>query len=327
MEADSTHSRRPDLMPTTAEIRHAAELIRQGGLVAFPTETVYGLGANALDPDAVTQIFELKGRPRFDPLIVHVADPSQLDDLVQVVPQAAKDAINRFWPGPLSVVLPKRNCVPDIVTAGLPNVAVRCPAHPVARQLIEEAGVPIAAPSANKFCAVSPTTARHVIDQFGDRISVVLDGGPSAVGVESSVVSFVNEAPVMLRPGGVTPEELQDAIGPVQPAPVNDSAPASPGQLPRHYAPSTPLRLSTESPDPDSKVGLLAFGPPEKADGFAVVEVLSDQKYLKEAAANLFAAMRRLDGRGLDYIIARPVPEEGLGHAIMDRLRRASKRP
>ena len=316
--------KRKGVMATEQEIVSSAEIIRRGGLVAFPTETVYGLGANALNASAVAQIFELKGRPRFDPLIVHVASPEELQPLVEQVPQLAMDLIARFWPGPLSVVLPKRGCVPDIVTAGLPSVAVRCPAHPIARRLIEVAEVPIAAPSANVFCAVSPTTAQHVVEQFGDRLSTVLDGGPCKVGVESTVVSFLEDQPVLLRPGGVTVEEIEVVIGPLKFATANGSQPVSPGQLPRHYAPSTPLVLTADPPRPGSRVGLLAFGPPSSKSGFAAIEVLSERECLREAAANLFAAMRRLDALELDYIAAHPVPEVGLGHAIMDRLRRAA---
>lgn len=309
---------------TEQQILRAAEVIRDGGLVAFPTETVYGLGANALDADAVAQIFELKGRPRFDPLIVHVANAQKLQTLVEQVPQLARDLIARFWPGPLSVVLRKRDLVPDVVTAGLPSVAVRCPAHPTALRLIEAAGVPIAAPSANLFCAVSPTTAPHVVEQFGDRLSVVLDGGPCQIGVESTVVSFLDDQPVLLRPGGVTVEEMEAVMGPLKIAIADGSQPISPGQFPRHYAPTTPLVLTSAAPRPGARVGLLAFGPPSSITDFAAIEVLSERECLREAAANLFAAMRRLDALQLDYIVARPVPEVGLGHAIMDRLRRAA---
>jgi L-threonylcarbamoyladenylate synthase len=311
-------------MATEPELLRCADTIRRGGLVAFPTETVYGLGADALNADAVAKIFELKGRPRFDPLIVHIADPAQLLSLVVQVPPLARDLIERFWPGPLSLVLPKNESVPDIVTAGLPSVAVRCPAHPLARRLIELAGSPIAAPSANLFCTVSPTTAQHVIDQFGDRLPHVIDGGPCPVGVESSVVSFLGDRPVLLRPGGVTAEEIEGVTGPLEIATTGGSRPASPGQLPRHYAPSTPLELTSDPPRPGRQVGLLTFGPPPSRSGFAAVEVLSEVECLREAAANLFAALRRLDALELDYIVARPVPEEGLGYAVMDRLRRAA---
>lgn len=313
-------------MASEQELVRCAAIIRKGGLVVFPTETVYGLGANALNADAVLKIFELKGRPKFDPLIVHIAEPAQLPSLVVHIPQQARDLIARYWPGPLSVVLPRKECVPDIVTAGLPSVAVRCPAHPIARRLIELAGVAIAAPSANLFSAVSPTTAQHVTDHFGDRLPNILDGGPCQVGIESTVVSFLDEQAVMLRPGGVTAEEIEDVIGPMKSIAADISRPASPGQLPRHYAPSTPIELTNDPPRIGSRVGLLAFGRPLSQKSFAAIEILSERECLREAAANLFAALRRLDALQLDYIVARPFPEEGIGYAIMDRLRRATAR-
>ena len=318
-------------MVTKHDIQVAADTLRRGGLVAFPTDTVYGLGANALDPDAIAGIFELKGRPRFDPLIVHIADAAQIKDFVKSVPPLAETLVAQFWPGALSLVLEKQNRIPDIVTAGLPHVAIRCPAHDVARNLIRAAGVPVAAPSANRFGMVSPTTAAHVIEQFGDRSPIVLDDGPCRIGVESTVVSFIEGAdglPMLLRPGGVTLEEIEEVIGPIA---VNESLPSrpnSPGQLSSHYAPATPLILSaTRIPDAATeKVGLLALQRPASPDAFAAIEVLSEQGCLREAAVHLFAAMRRLDGLGLDYMIARPVAETGLGRAIMDRLRRAASR-
>ena len=312
-------------MVVEQDIIAAADAIRQGALVAFPTETVYGMGANALDAEAVANIFELKGRPRFDPLIVHVASTEELPPLVKHVPSAATALIERFWPGPLSVVLPKNAMVPDIVTAGLSSVAVRCPAHEVARKLIEATGVPIAAPSANLFCSVSPTTAQHVADQFGDRLPHILDGGPCRVGVESTVVSFLDEQPTLLRPGGITIEEIEEVIGTLRHGKTDGMPAIAPGQLPRHYSPSTPLVLSADSTPPPSypRVGLLSLGQPATTAHFAAIEVLSARECLREAATNLFAAMRRLDERHLDLIVAQPVPETGLGLAIMDRLRRA----
>lgn len=292
--------------------------------MAFPTETVYGLGANALSPDAVARIFEVKRRPHFNPLIVHVARPEDIGQLVKQVPPAAKELIRRFWPGALSIVLEKRGNVPDIVTAGLPYVAVRCPAHPLVIQLIEAAEVPIAAPSANLSCSVSPTTAQHVIDQFGDQIPYVLDGGPCQVGVESTVISFQSSPPTVLRPGGVTVEEIEKTIGSVRRHVPDEQRPTSPGQLPKHYSPATPLILTRTPPRAGARVALLSFGPPESKEGYEAVEVLSESKCLRDAASNLFAAIRRLDALGLDYIAAEPVPEIGIGRAIMDRLRRAA---
>lgn len=318
-------------MLTSAEISAAGATLRQGGLVAFPTETVYGLGANALDAEAVARVFELKGRPRFDPLIAHIADPQQLTDLAKTIPKQAIELVEQFWPGPLSLVLEKQPQVPDIVTAGLSSVAVRCPGHDVARQLIRAAGVPVAAPSANRFGMVSPTTAAHVSEQFGDQLPIVLDGGPCRIGVESTVVSFVDSTdgrPTLLRPGGIPREEIEDLIGTIGTRLHEESQPQSPGQLTRHYSPATPLVLSAdrEPSDSQSKVGLLSLGPADSDVGFTATEVLSPQGCLREAAVNLFAAMRRLDALDLDLIIARPVPELDLGLAIMDRLRRAAQR-
>jgi L-threonylcarbamoyladenylate synthase len=308
------------------EIEQAAEQLRAGRLVAFPTETVYGLGANALDADAVAKIFELKGRPRFDPLIVHIAQRSQADGLVETIPEKADRLMQQFWPGPLSIVLDKSERIPDIVTSGLPRVALRCPAHPIARQLISAAGVPVAAPSANRFGCISPTAADHVRQQFGDAAPRILDGGPCVVGVESTVVLVDDHDVVLLRPGGVTLEELRASVGSVDIGGSNDSKPVSPGQLSRHYAPTTPLRLGGDrsSFSNTARVGLLTLSAPKTEAGFAAVETLSPTGCLREAATNLFAALRRLDQQDLDVIIADPVPEQGLGLAIMDRLRRAA---
>ena len=295
--------------------------------MAFPTETVYGLGANAFDAGAVAKIFELKGRPRFDPLIVHVASCDEVQPLVAHVPDSARVLIERFWPGPLAVVLPKRECVPDIVTSGLASVAVRCPSHPVALKLIETSGVPIAAPSANIFCSVSPTTARHVADQFGKQLPYILDGGPCDVGVESTVVSFLDRRPALLRPGGVSVEDIEELVGPLSTVANEHKRPVAPGQLARHYSPATPLVLTADMNSQQAgRVGLLSFGKPTNENEFVAVEVLSERGCLREAAANLFAAMRRLDAQQLDLIIARPVPETDLGRAIMDRLRRAASK-
>jgi L-threonylcarbamoyladenylate synthase len=311
-------------------IGEAARILRQGGLVAFPTETVYGLGANALDAAAVARVFAAKARPTFDPLIVHLADRSWLERVVRAMPEAAAALAKRFWPGPLTLVLPKAKTVPDLVTAGLDTVGVRVPDHPAARALIEAAGTPIAAPSANLFGHVSPTTAAHVVEQLGDRVDAVLDGGPCRVGVESTIVSLASGVPVVLRPGGVTREDLAAALGqPVGLAQDRASVGAAlvaPGQLERHYATSTPLRILSgraTGPGRSGRVGLLAFsGAP--ALGFAAVEVLAPDGQPATAAANLFAALHRLDARGLDLLLAEPCSEVGLGSAIMDRLRRCA---
>lgn len=313
------------------ELQKAAQIIQEGGLVAFPTETVYGLGADALNPYAVAEIFEVKNRPTFDPLIVHVADMRQAEILVQKFPSAALKLVEKFWPGPLTVVLPKSPMVPDIVTSSLPSVAIRVPNHPLALELIRESGRPIAAPSANLFGQVSPTTAEHVRKSFGNKIEMILDGGPCRIGVESTVVSFINKEPMLLRPGGAPLEEIQALIGPVR---VTEKAPEqaqdllAPGQLESHYAPRTPLILAgpQEAPPRGKRLGWLGFGKPADPGLFAAVEPLSEHQDLREAAANLFAAMRRLDEKNLDVIWALPVPDQGLGRAINDRLTKASRK-
>jgi L-threonylcarbamoyladenylate synthase len=307
-----------------SDIKKAAQIIQDGGLVAFPTETVYGLGADALNPYAVAAIFEAKNRPTFDPLIVHVADLRQAEILVHAIPKKALQLIEKFWPGPLTLVLPKSSLVPDIVTSSLPTVAIRVPNHPIALELIRESGRPIAAPSANPFGQVSPTTADHVRQSLGNKVNMILDGGPCQVGVESTIISFAEKEPVLLRPGGLSLEEMEAVIGKIIISKGMGDKPMAPGQLEQHYSPRTPLRLILSS-DPlvaTAKTGWLGLQNPPS--GFDFVEVLSPKGDLKEAAANLFAAMRRLDEKNLDLILAHPVPEQGLGRAINDRLSRAS---
>jgi L-threonylcarbamoyladenylate synthase len=315
-------------MKNDVSVRRGAEIIKKGGIVAFPTETVYGLGADAFNPLAVARVFEVKRRPYFDPLIVHVARYADLERLAVEIPSAAKKLIERFWPGPLTVVLRKREEVPDIVTAGLPTVAIRMPDHPMALSLIELAESPIAAPSANPFGYLSPTAAEHVREQLGDQVDMVLDGGPCSVGVESTILAFSGEAPEVLRPGGLTVEEIESVIGKVNIRKFAVEQPKAPGMLLTHYAPRTPIILQPCGQKPDvlkgRKVGFLAFRKPEEDMGFQHVEILSEKGNLREAAANLFAAIRRLDSLNLDLIVAETVPQDGLGRAIMDRLRRAS---
>ena len=309
-------------------IHLAAEMIKQGRIVAFPTETVYGLGADAFNPVAVARIFEVKRRPHFDPLIVHVAGYGDLNKLVMEIPSNAIKLMERFWPGPLTLVLSKTGEVPEIVTAGLPSIAVRMPNHPMAIAFIEKAGTPIAAPSANPFGYVSPTHADHVREQLGDQVDFILDGGPCEVGVESTILSFVEEEPRLLRPGGIPLEEIEAIMGKVSIGSITQGHPSAPGMLPKHYAPHTPILLDWHEEEVcgegKRKVGLLAFRQSRFSSKFSHVEILSERGDLREAAANLFAALRRLDGLNLDLILAESVPEVGLGRAIMDRLRRAS---
>jgi L-threonylcarbamoyladenylate synthase len=312
-------------------IDRAASLIASGGLVAFATETVYGLGANAIDARAVARIFEVKERPQFDPLIVHLGDARWLPDVAATVPPLAQRLIDAFWPGPLTLVLPKTDRIPDLVTAGLPTVGVRVPSHPSALGLLRRANIPVAAPSANLFGHVSPTTAQHVAEQLGSRIDYILDGGSCTVGVESTILDVSGEEPTLLRPGGLAFEALEAAIGPIRvPESISseNEPQLSPGRFLRHYATRTPMVIGIPHAWPNVKrVGLLTLVQEAEDDRFDALEVLSERGDLAEAAANLFAAMRRLDARGLDVIAARLVPESGLGRAINDRLRRASRRP
>jgi L-threonylcarbamoyladenylate synthase len=314
------------------DISRAGELIRAGRLVAFPTETVYGLGANALNPDAVARIFEAKGRPHFDPLIVHVRKIEDLESLVASFPETALRLAERFWPGPLTLVLPKTREVPDLVTAGLSTVAVRIPRHPVAQGLLEAAGVPIAAPSANRFGRLSPTRAEHVLEQLGDRIDYILDGGPSDVGVESTVLDLTTTPPRLLRPGGIPLEDLEHVLGEIETVHEisKGETPAAPGMLTKHYAPRTRVvvieNLEQCLLNP-AKSALLTLAPLSNTatSEFLTVETLSQTGDLREAATKFFSTMRRLDDAGAEQIIAMRFPNHGLGRALNDRLERAAK--
>jgi L-threonylcarbamoyladenylate synthase len=309
-----------------AAIETAARIIKQGGLVAFPTETVYGLGADAENPLAVARIFEVKARPRIDPIIVHAADPKSAA-MYGIFPETAYRLIRKFWPGALTLVVEKTAAVPSIVTAGLDTVAIRVPSHPAALALLGAAGRGIAAPSANSFGFASPTTARHVAESLGDRIDMILDGGPCSIGVESTILSLTGKVLSVLRAGGIPVEELKAVVGELEVSIGEEQRPAAPGKFKRHYATRTPLEISeqaSERLEAGERVGLLSLVPPEEPGRYAAVEVLSLSGNLQEAAANFFGALRRLDALSLDRIIARPMPETGLGLALMDRLRRAS---
>ncbi|QDV53855.1 L-threonylcarbamoyladenylate synthase [Gimesia fumaroli] len=318
----------------TQNIRAGADLIRQGEVVAFATETVYGLGANALNPEAVARIFEVKQRPHFDPLIVHISHIKQLDELTYGLSEQAEKLAEQFWPGPLTLVLPKRKRIPDLVTSGLDSVAIRIPAHPIAQQLLVASELPIAAPSANKFGCLSPTQASHVAEQLGNEIKLILDGGACTVGVESTVIQCTGEIPVLLRPGGISLEEIEQCVGPVRLAQIEDYAESnshlSPGMLPKHYAPRTRLMIADQLNDvpTDGRKGLLSLFPLEetflKGHQFSAQEILSPAGDLKIAAARLFTALRNLDAAGVDQIIALRMPENGLGRTINNRLERAA---
>jgi L-threonylcarbamoyladenylate synthase len=305
---------------TPRAIARAAALLCAGRLVAFPTETVYGLGGDATNERAVAEIFTAKVRPRFNPLIVHVPGPAEAEALA-VFDDRARRAAARFWPGPLTLVLRRRGDtgLSLLASAGLDTVAIRVPCHQVAQALLRETGRPIAAPSANRSGRVSPTESAHVAEELGDRVALILDGGRTSVGLESTVLDVSGEAAVLLRPGGVTLEQLMELLGPIAMPATAD--PKSPGMLPSHYAPALPLRLEAIEAHPGE--ALLAFGldtPP----GFAEVLWLSRSGDLAEAAANLFTMLRRLDRPPFAGIAVMPIPEHGLGRAINDRLRRGA---
>ncbi len=307
-------------------IEMAAQVIKEGGLVAFPTETVYGLGADVGNPLAVARIFEVKARPRIDPVIVHVSDPASAGSY-GIFPDIARRLMEHFWPGALTLVVDKTPAVPPIVTAGLDTVAIRVPSHPAALALIRAAGCGIAAPSANAFGYTSPTTAQHVAEHLREKIDLILDGGPCSIGVESTILSLTGAIPRVLRAGGISVEDLSAMIGELEVSIGTEENPEVPGQMRRHYATRTPLSVceqQTEQSRFGERVGLLTLSLRENPERYAAVEVLSRRGDLREAAANFFGALRRLDNLSLDRIVARPIPEVGLGLALMDRLRRAS---
>lgn len=308
-------------------VEEAARILNEGGLVALPTETVYGLAANALDPVAVAKIFAAKQRPFFDPLIVHIPEFDWLSRIVTEVSPVAQKLANRFWPGPLTLVLPKKEIVPDLVTSGLPSVAVRIPDHELTRQVLRLAQTPVAAPSANPFGRLSPTTAEHVRQQLGDRIDAILDGGPCRVGLESTILRVDNNQVTLLRLGGIPLEEIESFIGyVVQAANSDKDKPVAPGMLDSHYAPRTPLRIVKEFPGQaaSAKTGLLLLQEDCPYRGYQSVEVLSPTGDLVVAAANFFQALHRLDALGLVEILTKEFPDDSLGRALNDRLRRAA---
>jgi L-threonylcarbamoyladenylate synthase len=306
-------------------IQAAAATLRRGELVAFPTETVYGLGADATNARAVAAVFEAKGRPTFNPLIVHVASLEAAAELGEMTEAAVKLA-RAFWPGPLTLVLARRPGCPvaELATAGLSTVALRVPAHSVARALLRAAGVPIAAPSANRSGHVSPTTAAHVAADLGERVTMILDGGTATIGLESTVVDATGAEPVVLRLGAASRADIARLLGrPVAVAAGDAHQPVSPGMLARHYAPAARLRLNATQVRPDE--ALLAFGASQVPSHEGPMLNLSWSGDLREAAANLFSALRTLDAAGAKAIAVMPIPEQGLGEAINDRLRRAAR--
>lgn len=318
-------------------LKVAARLIREGKLVAFPTETVYGLGADALNEKAVRRIFEAKGRPADNPLIIHIAESEWLFKLAREVPEIALKLAERFWPGPLTLVLPKREEVPEITTGGLDTVAVRMPAHPIALELIRLSGRPVAAPSANISGKPSPTEADHVVDDFYGRIECIIDGGPTPIGVESTVLDLTGDIPLLLRPGGLPLEEIEKVVGRVEIHPavkgIEADVAKAPGMKYKHYSPNAQVivvegsreavqkridELVQEFRRKGLKVGVMATEEHE-ADAFFHLG-----KTVEEAARNIFRALRELDKAGVDVIIAEGIEERGLGFAVMNRLRKAA---
>ncbi len=311
----------PILAATDEAIARAAEALVRGEIVAFPTETVYGLGANALDASAVAKVFAAKARPRFNPLIVHVPGEAEAETYA-VVNDTARKLMRAFWPGPLSLVLPRRaDCaIADLVSAGLDTVALRAPSNPIARALLQAANIPIAAPSANRSQRVSPTTAAHVAAELGDLPAMILDGGACALGLESTVLGVDGEEVTLLRPGALPRREIEEVLGHSLGTHRTGAEVVSPGQMEVHYALDTPLRLDATSPRQGE--ALLAFG--LDAPEFSPMTNLSPRADLGEAAANFFAALRELDALGARAIAVMPIPNHGLGEAINDRLRRAA---
>jgi len=302
---------------STEQIQRAAAFIREGKLVAFPTETVYGLGANALDAEAVARIFRVKGRPSTSPLIVHVESRDRAPEFVAQWPAAADKLARRFWPGPLTLVLPKHACIPGIVTAGLPTVGLRVPANPVALALLAHAGVPIAAPSANRFTELSPTTAEHVRKSLGSEVDFILDGGPTTVGIESTVLSLAGPVPVLLRPGMVSKEQMEALIGPVELAgAVTEGAHASPGMHPKHYSPRTPLVIGK----PQAGRGAYLWLAQQNEAARSIHMPADPARY----AAALYETLHRLDDEHLDWIAVELPPDEPEWAGIRDRLQRAA---
>ncbi|MDC7218955.1 MAG: L-threonylcarbamoyladenylate synthase [Spirochaetales bacterium] len=313
-------------------IRRGAEIIKEGGLVAFPTETVYGLGGNSLDARSVAKIFEAKRRPSFDPLITHIADFEALDRLADIKDRRVYDVVEKLWPGALTIIVPKREIIPDLVTSGLDTMAIRMPDHPTALELIRLSTGAVAAPSANPFGYLSPTRAAHVEASLGDRIDLVLDGGECRVGVESTVLDMTRDIPTVLRPGGIDVETLRELLGDVDVLDRTSKTPKAPGQLPMHYSPRKALHIVNSPGDvPGDRLirkqsAFLSFRGEGDLTSFGTVEVLSAKGDYLEAASRLFAALHRLDESGADVIYAEAVPSVGLGAAVMDRIYKASEK-
>lgn len=309
------------------DIRKVKTFLEKGDLVAIPTETVYGLAANALDVTAVAKIFEAKQRPSFDPLIVHTHGLDEVFQFVNFIPESLLKLAETYWPGPLTLLLPKKNVIPDLVTSGLDRVGVRIPNHPLTLELLKELDFPLAAPSANPFGYISPTTALHVQKQLGDKIPYILDGGACEVGLESTIVGEENGEIIIYRLGGLSIDDIEKIVGKVSIQLNQSSNPKAPGQLKSHYAPKKPVIIGDlkqlENQHSDKKIGAIVFGTHALGEK-TLVKNLSASLNFNEAAGNLFSFLRELDDEDVDIIITSLVPETGLGLAINDRLRRAA---
>ena len=313
------------------DISKAVKILIQEDLVAIPTETVYGLAGNIYSEKAIRAIFEMKQRPFFNPLIVHIKSVDQLDELAKDIPEKARLLADKFWPGPLTMVLKKQKSVPDLVTAGKDSVAIRIPNHAATLALLEGLDFPLAAPSANPFGAISPTNALHVAEYFSGKLQMVLDGGDCQNGIESTIIGFENDEPVVYRLGSISVEDIEEVIGKVQIKNKKENAPDAPGMLSKHYAPATATFLEGDVAQfikgfSDAKIGLLLFSERIENAGVIHQEILSEKGNLKEAASHLYAAMHRLDKMGLDIIVAQRFPDFELGKSINDRLERATKK-
>ncbi|MFN3487609.1 MAG: L-threonylcarbamoyladenylate synthase [Emticicia sp.] len=309
------------------DIEHAIEVLKAGDVIGLPTETVYGLAGNAYNTEAITKIFTVKNRPTFDPLIVHTSNIERVHEFVKEIPEQAQLLAKHFMPGPLTLLLPKKEVISDLVTSGLETVAVRIPNHPLALELLQNLDFPLAAPSANPFGYISPTSAQHVDNQLGDKIKYILDGGECKVGIESSIIGFFNDEIVVLRKGGLAIEEIEAIVGKVRIEEHSSSNPKAPGMLKSHYAPRTRLLVTRDlllAKADTRKIGYLGFDKFNPSIPQENQLLLSPSGNLGEAAKNLFAYMRLLDSRGFDKIYTELLPEKGLGRAINDRIKRAT---
>ena len=317
------------MIEISTDIEKAARILKNENVIGIPTETVYGLAGNVFSPKAVHKIFALKKRPLFNPLIVHIANAHQLTELATNIPDIAWKLANTYWPGPLTLLLPKHTSVPDLVTGGKPTIAIRIPNHPLTLALLNQLSFPLAAPSANPFGSISPTLALHVANYFAANLPLVLDGGACKNGLESTIIGFQDDQPVIYRLGAITAETLAPITGKLETITNNDKAPEAPGMLSKHYAPNTKTIVAHHidqliAENSHKRLGLLLFQAPKKLPIHCMQEILSPTGLLEEAAANLYAAMHKLDKEGLDIIIAEYFPDQGLGKAINDRLKRAA---